>query len=85
MKINDVVDAKLYTLELIKDSPLFLYVAFYEPLHNWLSVAAEEWNPVFQLVLNILALVFGIARLIPVFKNWFGNPEDNNSEDNEAK
>jgi len=70
----DILSTKLYALELVKDSPLVLYIAFYEPLHNWLSLMAEEWNPVLQLLLNIIAVLYGIARLVPIFKGWFKKP-----------
>lgn len=69
-------------LEIVKDSPLVLYVAFYEPVHDWLSVMATEWNPVLQLVLNIIAVLYGVARLIPIFKNWFSKADE---EDNARK
>ena len=77
MKINvDLLfQIKLACVELVKDSPVLLYVAFYEPLHNWLINVAEGWNPVLQLILNIMAVIYGVARLLPVFKNWFGNSE----------
>lgn len=81
-RINDILDTKLFALELVKDSPLVLYVAFYEPLHSWLTIMAEEWNPVLQLLLNIIAVLYGVARLIPIFKSWFGKPEQ---EENESK
>ena len=67
----DIFQTKLYALELLKDSPLVLYIAFYEPLHDWLSMMADEWNPVLQLFLNIIAVLYGIARLVPIFKTWF--------------
>jgi hypothetical protein len=59
-----------FFLEIVKDSPLVLYIAFYEPLHNWLKMMAEDWNPVLQLILNIIAVLYGIARLVPIFKSW---------------
>lgn len=80
--IKEVLDAKLYALEVVKDSPIVLYVAFYEPFHDWLTVMAEEWNPVLQLLLNIIAVLYGVARLIPIFKGWFGKAEQ---EENENK
>jgi hypothetical protein len=82
MKFDDILDAKLYALELIKDSPLVLYVTFYDPLHQWLATVADEWNPVLQLVLNILALLFGIARITPIIKGWIGksDPEPDDIE-----
>jgi len=74
--ISEILDSKLFALELIKDSPLVLYVAFYEPLHSWLTIMAEEWNPVLQLLLNIIAVLYGVARLVPIFKSWFGKEEE---------
>lgn len=83
MKIDDILDAKLYALEMVKDSPLVLYVTFYDPLHQWLATVADEWNPVIQLVLNILALLFGIARITPIIKGWMKGSEVT-ANDNEA-
>jgi hypothetical protein len=73
--LGSIIDAKIYAYELIKDSPLVLYVAFYEPLHDWLTIVAEGWNPILQLLLNIMAVIWGVARLIPLFKKWMGSPE----------
>jgi len=67
-----ILQIKLSLIELVKDSPVLIYVAFYEPLHDWLIRIAEGWNPVLQLVLNIMAVIYGVARLLPVFNNWFG-------------
>lgn len=67
-----LLQIKLSCIELMKDSPVLIYVAFYEPLHDWLISIAEGWNPVLQLVLNIMAVIYGVARLLPVFNNWFG-------------
>ncbi len=69
--LDDMITLKVNLLEAIKDSPIVLYVAFYEPLNTWLKSAAEEWNPVLQLMLNIIAILYGVARLIPIFKKWF--------------
>ena len=74
--VNDIIKTKLFAWELMKDSPVVLYVAFYEPLHGWLSTFAEEWNPILQLLLNIIATIWGVARLIPLFKKWFGGSGD---------
>ena len=70
--LDDMIKFKINVLEAVKDSPVVLYVAFYEPLNTWLKSAAEEWNPVLQLLLNIIAVLYGVARLIPIFKKWFG-------------
>lgn len=76
MKINVdlLLHVKLACVELLKDSPVLIYVAFYDPLHEWLISVADGWNPVLQLILNIMAVIYGVARLLPVFKNWFGKP-----------
>jgi len=69
--LSEILRAKLILIEVVKDTPLVLYIAFYEPMHNWLISMAEEWNPVLQLLLNIIAVLYGVARLIPIFKSWF--------------
>ena len=71
--VDEFVKTKLFMVELLKDSPLVLYVAFQEPLHLYLATIAEEWNPILQFILNIIAFIWGIARLIPIFKGWFGD------------
>lgn len=78
MKVNVdlILQIKLSCIELMKDSPVLIYVAFYEPLHEWLVKIAEGWNPVLQLILNIMAVIYGVARLLPVFSNWFGSKDD---------
>jgi hypothetical protein len=78
MKVNVdlLLQIKLSFIELVKDSPVLIYVAFYEPLHDWLIKIAEGWNPVLQLILNIMAVIYGVARLLPVFSNWFGSKDE---------
>ena len=82
MKINVdlLLQIKLSCIELMKDSPILIYVAFYEPLHDWLIRIAEGWNPVLQLILNIMAVIYGVARLLPVFNNWFGKTQQPTDE-----
>ena len=82
MKINVelLLQIKLSCIELMKDSPILIYVAFYEPLHEWLIGMAEGWNPVLQLVLNIMAVISGGARLLPVFEKWFGPKKEEGAE-----
>jgi len=75
-----ILQIKLSLIELVKDSPVLIYVAFYEPLHDWLISIAEGWNPVLQLALNIMAFIYGVARLLPVFNNWFGKGQQPNEE-----
>jgi len=61
--------------ESIKDSPLILYITFYHPFHDWLSTIAYDWNPILQFVLNIIAIIWGVARLVPIFRKWWnGEP-----------
>ncbi len=75
---SDIIKTKLLVWEIAKDSPLVLYIAFYEPLHKWMSTIAEDWNPIMQFILNIIAIIWGVARLIPIFKKWFrGESVDN--------
>jgi hypothetical protein len=75
-----ILQVKLSLIELVKDSPVLIYVAFYEPLHDWLISIAEGWNPVLQLVLNIMAAIYGVARLMPVFEKWFGHKKEEGAE-----
>ena len=65
-----IFDAKAYLIDVIKDSPILIYVAFYQPLHDWLIVIAEQWNPILQLILNLLALFYAIHRFIPIYRAW---------------
>ena len=74
--VDDIIKTKLLLWDLTKDSPVVLSVAFYEPLQGWLSTFAEDWNPILQLLLNIIAIIWGVARLIPLFKKWFGNDDN---------
>ena len=50
--IQEVLEIKATMLEVAKDTPLLAYMAFYEPLHNWVSQIAEGWNPFAKFVLN---------------------------------
>lgn len=76
--LSDIIKTKLLMWEIAKDSPLVLYVAFYNPLHSYLSTFAEDWNPVLQFILNIIAIIWGVARLIPIFKKWMRGEEITN-------
>jgi hypothetical protein len=75
MKLDEIIKAKMHVYDIVKDSPLILYITFYEPIHEWLSTIARDWNPILQFVLNIIAIIWGVSRLIPVFKKWIkGEP-----------
>lgn len=68
--IENIIEVKLLAVELVKDSPLLLYVAFYEPFHTWLINVAEGWNPILKFFLNIFAVAYGVARVAAIIKNW---------------
>lgn len=77
MNSIDIVDLKISAVELVKDSPLFLYAAFYDPLHSWLYNLATEMNPIIEFLLNSLALGYGLYRVYKVFYRWGKGKEDN--------
>jgi hypothetical protein len=61
---------KLAIVEFLKDSPLVLYVVFYEPFHDWLMQVAVEWNPILKFFLNILMLTYGLFRFVSILRNY---------------
>lgn len=67
---NSLFDVKVTMADIIKDSPILLYAAFYHPVHDWLVDIGNEWNPILQLFINIFALWYGIYRMIPIYKVW---------------
>lgn len=73
--LESILEVKAMTYEIVKDSPLLLYLAFYEPLHSWLINVAEGWNPVLKFFLNILMVIYGVFRLAVIVKNWDKNPK----------
>jgi hypothetical protein len=76
--IQEVLEIKATMMEIAKDTPLFAYMAFYEPLHNWVSGIAEGWNPFAKFVLNIVMVVYGILRIIALIRGW--NKTEQNHE-----
>jgi hypothetical protein len=70
MNSFDLLDLKISALEFVKDSPIFLYAAFYEPIHSWLYELASEMNPIVEFLLNCLALSYGIYRVVKVYYRW---------------
>lgn len=80
MKIQEILEIKATIIEVVKDSPLIAYMAFYEPLHNWMSSVADGWDSVAKFVLNIVMVVYGILRIIAIVKGW----KSEEKEDNES-
>ena len=68
--IQDILEIKATIVEVAKDSPLLAYMAFYEPLHNWLSGMAEGWNPLAKFTLNVVMVIYGVLRIIAILKGW---------------
>jgi hypothetical protein len=73
--LESILEIKTFAYEIAKDSPLLLYLAFYEPFHGWLINVAEGWNPVLKFFLNILMVVYGIFRIAVMIKNWNKAPK----------
>jgi hypothetical protein len=78
--IQDIIEIKAAIVEVAKDSPLLAYMAFYEPLHNWVSGVAEGWNPFAKFILNVVMVIYGILRIAAIVKTWGDKPE---KEDND--
>lgn len=75
--IQEVLEIKATMVEIAKDTPLLAYMAFYEPLHNWVSGIAEGWNPFAKFVLNVVMVVYGLLRIAALIKGW-NKPEHSN-------
>lgn len=80
MKIQEILEIKATMLEVAKDSPLLAYVAFYEPLHEWLNLMAEGWNPLAKFILNVVMVVYGVLRIVAIIRNW-NKPSKGNDAD----
>jgi hypothetical protein len=78
MNSIDIVDFKISAVELVKDSPIFLYAAFYDPLHSWLYNLAVEMNPIIEFLLNCLALAYGVYRVYRIYLRWKNKDKDDN-------
>jgi len=81
MRLQEILEIKATILEVAKDSPLLAYVAFYEPFHDWLNQLANGWNPIAKLLLNIVMVVYGIMRIIAIFRSWDDKNKDGKSDD----
>ncbi len=57
--LDSILHVKNFAAEFLKDSPLVIYLAFYEPFHSWLFHVADEWNPILKFFFNILMLAAG--------------------------
>lgn len=78
MKIQEILEIKATIIEVVKDSPLIAYMAFYEPLHNWMSSVADGWDSVAKFILNIVMVVYGILRIIAIIKGWKNEEKEEN-------
>lgn len=78
--IQDIIEIKATIVEVAKDSPLLAYMAFYEPLHSWLSGMAEGWNPFAKFTLNVVMVIYGILRIAAIVKGW-SKPEKEAEDD----
>ena len=78
--IQDILEIKTAIIEVAKDTPLLAYMAFYEPLHNWMSGIAEGWNPSAKFVLNVVMVIYGILRIITILKNWGDTKPEQDSD-----
>ncbi len=74
--IQEILEIKAAIIEVAKDTPLLAYMAFYEPLHNWMSGVAEGWNPSAKFFLNVVMVIYGILRIVAILKHW-GDPKTN--------
>ena len=78
--IQDILEIKAAIIEVAKDTPLLAYMAFYEPLHNWMSGIAEGWNPSAKFLLNVVMVIYGILRIITILKNWGDTKPEQDSD-----
>jgi hypothetical protein len=77
--IQDILEIKAAIIEVAKDTPLLAYMAFYEPLHNWMSGIADGWNPSAKFLLNVVMVIYGLLRIATIVKNWGDTkPEQDN-------
>jgi hypothetical protein len=77
--IQDILEIKAAIIEVAKDTPLLAYMAFYEPLHNWMSGIADGWNPSAKFLLNVVMVIYGLLRIATILKNWGDTkPEQDN-------
>ena len=80
--IQDILEIKGAIVEVAKDTPLLAYMAFYEPLHGWLSGMADGWNPFAKFVLNVVMVIYGVLRIVAIVKGW--DKPQQQEQDNEG-
>jgi len=80
MRLQEILEIKVAIIEVAKDSPLIAYMAFYEPLHHWMSGVAAGWDSSAKFILNVVMAVYGILRIIDIIRKWESpkNEEDDN-------
>jgi hypothetical protein len=83
MKIQEILEIKVAIIEVAKDSPLIAYMAFYEPLHTWMSGVAAGWDTSAKFILNVVMAVYGVLRIIDIVRKW-KDPKDVGEDDNEG-
>ena len=83
MKIQEILEIKVAIVEVAKDSPLIAYMAFYEPLHAWMSGVAAGWDTSAKFILNVVMAVYGVLRIIDIVRKW-KDPKDGGEDDNEG-
>jgi hypothetical protein len=82
MKLQEILEIKVAIIEVAKDSPLIAYMAFYEPLHTWMSGVAAGWDTSAKFILNVVMAVYGVLRIIDIVRKW-KDPKDG-EDDNEG-
>jgi len=59
-------------------------MAFYEPLHTWMSGVAAGWDTSAKFILNVVMAVYGVLRIIDIIRKWKdpkGGEDDNEGGD----
>lgn len=83
MKLQEILEIKATIIEVGKDSPLIAYMAFYEPLHTWMSGVAAGWDTSAKFILNVVMAIYGLLRIIDIIRKWKDDPKDG-EDDNEG-
>jgi hypothetical protein len=83
MKLQEILEIKATIIEVGKDSPLIAYMAFYEPLHSWMSGVAAGWDTSAKFILNVVMAIYGLLRIIDIIRKWKDDPKDGD-DDNEG-
>ena len=80
MKLQEILEIKATIIEVGKDSPLIAYMAFYEPLHSWMSGVAAGWDTSAKFILNVVMAIYGLLRIIDIIRKWKDDPKDGEDE-----